>query len=152
MRVAFDTNVLAYAAGVRRVDADDPKIDTARHLLIELRGPASLVVPVQALGELFNVVRRWSGNPAHARDVVNVLSTGLFQLPTTADVLFAATDLVARHKLQIWDAVILAAAADFDCSLLLSEDMQHGFVARGLTVVNPFADTAHPKLAALLAR
>jgi predicted nucleic acid-binding protein len=34
--------------------------------------------------------------------------------------------------------------------LLLSEDMQHGFVSRGMTVVNPFAEPTHPKLAALL--
>ena len=34
--------------------------------------------------------------------------------------------------------------------MLLSEDMQHGFVARGLTIVNPLADPAHSKLEALV--
>jgi hypothetical protein len=29
--------------------------------------------------------------------------------------------------------------------------MQHGFVSRGMTVVNPFAEPAHPKLESLLA-
>jgi predicted nucleic acid-binding protein len=47
--------------------------------------------------------------------------------------------------------MIVSAAADAGCALLLSEDMQHGFVARGLTVVNPLAETVHPKLAALVA-
>jgi hypothetical protein len=31
--------------------------------------------------------------------------------------------------------------------VLLSEDMQHGFVYRGVTVINPFAEPAHPLLA-----
>jgi predicted nucleic acid-binding protein len=46
---------------------------------------------------------------------------------------------------------MLAAAADAGCRLLLSEDLQEGFTWRGVTVVNPFADTRHPLLAALLA-
>ena len=30
------------------------------------------------------------------------------------------------------------------------EDMQHGFVTRGVAVVNPLAEPRHPELAALL--
>ena len=150
MRVALDANVLAYAAGVRRVDADDPKIDAARRILAELRSTATLVAPVQALGELFNVVRRWSGDPAQASRVVDVLSAGCHQLPTTAGVLSSAIELVARQKLRIWDAIILTTAADHGSALLLSEDMQDGFVVNGMTIANPFATTPHPKLAALL--
>ena len=48
-------------------------------------------------------------------------------------------DLVVDHKLRIWDAVILAAAAESQCRLLLSEDLRDGFTWRGVTVVKPFA-------------
>jgi predicted nucleic acid-binding protein len=68
---------------------------------------------------------------------------------TTQATMLAATDLAADHALSIWDAVILAAAADAGCRLLLSEDMQDGFSWRGLTVANPFAKH-HPLLAAIL--
>jgi hypothetical protein len=34
--------------------------------------------------------------------------------------------------------------------LLLSEDMQDGFVYRGVTVANPFAERIHPLLASLM--
>ena len=64
--------------------------------------------------------------------------------------MLAAMDLAADHDLSIWDAVILAAAADAGCRLLLSEDMQDGFAWRGLTVANPFADRRHPLLTAIL--
>jgi predicted nucleic acid-binding protein len=44
----------------------------------------------------------------------------------------------------------VTAAVDAGCALLISEDMQDGFVTRGLTIVDPFASTLHPKLAAML--
>ncbi|KAA2237899.1 PIN domain-containing protein [Salinarimonas soli] len=58
-----------------------------------------------------------------------------------------AMHLAGSHGLQIWDAVILATAAGAGCALLLSEDMQDGFVWRGVTIANPFAATVHPLLA-----
>ena len=37
-------------------------------------------------------------------------------------------------------APMLAAAAQSGCRILLSEDMQHGFTWRGMTIRNPFHD------------
>ena len=37
------------------------------------------------------------------------------------------------------DAVILSAAAESGCRLLLSQDLQEGFTWNGVTVTNPFA-------------
>jgi predicted nucleic acid-binding protein len=58
-----------------------------------------------------------------------------------------ALTLASTHQLQFWDALILATAADAGCRILLSEDMSDGFVWRGCTVVNPFAEPTHPLLA-----
>ena len=55
-------------------------------------------------------------------------------------------DLAADHGLSIWDAVIVAGAAQAGCRLLLSEDLQNGFTWQGVTVVNPFAPEVHPLL------
>jgi predicted nucleic acid-binding protein len=45
-----------------------------------------------------------------------------------------------RHNTPWYDALIVAAALESDCSTLLSEDFQHGQVFEGtLTVINPFA-------------
>jgi len=48
-------------------------------------------------------------------------------------------DLVVDHRFQVWDALIMAVAAENHCRLLLSEDLHNGFIWRGVTVVNPFA-------------
>ena len=47
----------------------------------------------------------------------------------------AAMDLHADHQLQIWDALILAVAAEHRCRILLSEDLQHAFTWRGVTLI-----------------
>ena len=47
--------------------------------------------------------------------------------PTTEAVLTWAIDIAVEHGLAIWDATILAAA-EAGCRMLLSEDMQDGFV------------------------
>jgi len=69
---------------------------------------------------------------------------------TSASVIVNATDLASDHGLAIWGSVVLAASAEAECRLLLSEDLQEGFTWRGVTVTNPFAPTLHPILAALL--
>jgi predicted nucleic acid-binding protein len=56
LKVALDTNVLAYAEGVN--DAEK------RNIALDLIGDfpqEAIVVPVQALGELFNVLVRKAG-------------------------------------------------------------------------------------------
>lgn len=149
MRVALDSNVLAYLSGVDRAAEDKKKILRIKGLVKRLTD-VTLIAPVQALGELFVVLRR-SGLPAvDAREVITRIGGGFAAPASGRATALAAADLVVDHKLQFWDALIVSAAADAGCTLLLSEDMQHGFVARGLTIVNPLAEPMHPKLAALL--
>lgn len=148
-RVALDSNILAYLAGVAHVAADKAKVDRARTVVQNLSA-ATVIAPVQALGELFVVLRRSGVAAAKARDtIVDMVET--FAAPASgSETALAAADLAVDHKLQYWDAMIVSAAAEAGCALLLSEDMQHGFVTRGLTIVNPFAKPVHPKLAALV--
>ena len=146
MNVAVDTNVLAYAEGMHDGSTRDAALD-----LLEALPPESTFIPVQALGELFSVLvrkARWS----RAKAGKAVLSWGdAFPLiESSNDVMLAATDLAGAHQLGIWDAVIVSAAADARCRILLSEDLQDGFTWRGVTVTNPFSATKHPLLDALL--
>ena len=146
MKIALDTNVLAYAEGANGTVLRDRALE-----LIQRLPPASIVLPVQTLGELFNVlVRKAKRRPARARVAVLSWRDAYAVMETSAAVMISATDLASDHGLTIWDSVVLATAAEADCRLLLSEDLQEGFTWRGVTVVNPFAATIHPMLAALL--
>ena len=68
----------------------------------------------------------------------------------TPNVMVAALDLATDHQLAIWDAVIISAASQAGCRLLLSEDLHDGFSWGGVTVVNPFASPRHELLESLL--
>jgi predicted nucleic acid-binding protein len=146
MKIALDTNVLAHAEGASGVAMRDKAVE-----LIQRLPPGAIVLPVQTLGELFHVlVRKAKRRPARARAAVLSWRDAYAVMETSAAVMVNATDLASDHGLSIWDSVILAAAAEAECRLLLSEDLQEGFTWRGVTVANPFALTLHPMLAALL--
>ncbi len=147
MKIALDTNVLAYAEGANGTVMRDKAL-----ALIQRLPQEDIVLPVQTLGELFNVlVRKAKRRPSRAQAAVLSWRDAYAVMETSAAVLINATDLASDHGLSIWDSVVLAAAAEAECRMLLSEDLQEGFTWGGVTVANPFAATLHPILAAVLA-
>lgn len=136
MRLTLDTNVLAYAEGV----GDARRCFIARELIAGLP-IEKVLIPVQVLGELHRVLTGKAGRTAEQvkEDLLGWTDT-FSVVDTTAPALGSALDLAADHGLQIWDALILAVAAEHRCRLLLSEDMPSGFIWRGVTVINPFKD------------
>lgn len=147
MKAALDTNVLAYAEGINGADRQRKAIAMLRRLPAE-----DVVIPVQVLGELFNVlVRKGGRSRLAARDAVVVWCDAFPAVAETSpEAMTMATELAKDHNFGIWDAVILAVASLSGARLLLSEDMQPGFTWGGVTVVDPFAEPAHPLLGAAL--
>jgi predicted nucleic acid-binding protein len=147
VRIALDTNVLAYAEGVNDSERRAKALD-----VIDRLPQSSVFVPVQSLGELLHVLVRKAGRSAvAARDAVLGWRDAFALIETSPTVLLAAMDLAVDHQLAIWDAIILAAAAEAGCRLLLSEDLQDGFTWRGVTVTNPFSASPHALLDAAFA-
>ena len=150
MRVALDTNLLVYAEGIAFLASDAEK-PAAVHRLLDALPADDVVLPAQVLGELYRVLTGKAKRPASDARAAILGWCDLYPpVDTTASVMMAAVDLAAVHRLSIWDSVVLSAAAEAGCRLVLSEDMQEGFTWRGLTIVNPFSGTPHPLLAALL--
>jgi predicted nucleic acid-binding protein len=146
VRIALDTNVLAYAEGINGAERRNVALALIRRVPQE-----AAVVPVQVLGELFNVlVRKGGRSRSDARDALLSWRDTFPGVETSPEVMLAAADLATDHQLGIWDAVILSAASRAGCRLLLSEDLQEGFTWAGVTVVNPFSPPRHALLEALL--
>lgn len=146
MRVALDTNILAYAEGVNGASRKIDALDLIRRL------PAgSSLLPVQTLGELFQLlVRKASRTPAQARAAILGWRDAFLLIETSEAVIVGAAELAATHRFSFWDGVVLASAAEGGCRLLLSEDLQEGFTWNSVTVTNPFGVSPHPLLANLL--
>jgi predicted nucleic acid-binding protein len=145
--VALDTNILAYAEGVNGTAMKRAALE-----LLQRLPEGAVLLPVQTLGELFNLLVRKAGRaPTKARAAILSWRDAFPVIETSAEVMLAAADLATDHQLRIWDAVVLTAGAEAGCRLLLSEDFQEGFTWKGVTVTNPFSTPKHDLLAALLA-
>lgn len=53
---------------------------------------------------------------------------------------YRAIDLSQRHVVSFWDALILRAAIESDCEVVLTEDLQDGWEVEGVLVENPFRE------------
>jgi predicted nucleic acid-binding protein len=137
MLAALDSNIMIYAEGLN----DDARRDVAQAHLAAL-GPSRVVVPLQAIGEMaFAQIRVAKRNAAFAASRARDWRDRYLAQETTKDVFDGALLIMERHKLQVWDSIILSAAAVAGASVLLSEDMQNGFRWQHVTIVNPFSLT-----------
>jgi len=135
-KVFLDTNVLVYA-----FDRSDPaRHAAARNLVATLLDERRGVLSVQVLKEFYVVATRRAAEPAdHATAcrIINELRTfdvveeGLAELDT-------ALLLVAKYRISLWDALIVAAARSGGCTEICTEDLQDGQTIEGVTVRNPF--------------
>jgi predicted nucleic acid-binding protein len=133
-RSFFDTSVLVYA--------DDQAAPAKQHRAIELvaehRRAGTGVVSLQVLQEYFVTVTRKLGLDARiARRKVELLAEFDVAVTGVRDVL-AAVDLHRLHEFSFWDALVLRAAQQAGCTVVLSENMQAAREVDGLHVVNPF--------------
>ena len=128
----FDAIVLIHAFA-----AEDRRSARAEALLSE-----GGVIGVHVLHEFTNVVRRklrgdWpQGEVALA--VIAELTEPVRRL--TADIHERAVKLARSSTLSFYDALIVAAAADAGCRVLLTEHLQDGRKFGGVTVQNPLLD------------
>ena len=148
MKAALDTNVVAAAEGVDGAARRGVALDLLRALPRD-----RVVLPVQVLGEFFNVlVRKAARSRSDARSAMLGWRDAFPVAGTTTEAMVAAADLATDHRMGIWDSVVFSVAATAGCRVLLSVDLHAGFTWGGVTVVNPFAVERHPLLDALLDR
>jgi len=136
-RPFFDTNVLVYVVGQQ-----DARTETAEGLLA-----TGGVVSVQVLNELAAVARRklamsWE-ETTEALAAIRVLCPA--PLPLTVETHDAALRIASRYGFHIYDALVVAAALEAECTTLYSEDLQTDQVIDGtLTIRNPFVVDGGP--------
>lgn len=135
MNVGIDTNILAYAEGVNGGDMQRAALSVIKSI-----PAADVVIPVQVLAELYRVLVIRAKLPrALAEHAVMQWTSFHVVEDVTLHRFRSAAVLATKHQLTIFDAIILATAADSNCRLLLSEDMHSGFVWQGCKVMNPFS-------------
>ena len=133
----FDTNILVYL-----FDRSDPvKSEKAVRLLRTKAEEKSGCISYQVLNEFFNVAFRRFPQPittAEARLLLmNILGT--YELVQSSHAILERAFLLReRSNFHWYDCLIVAAALEADCTILYTEDLQHGQKIDQLVVVNPF--------------
>ena len=133
--ISFDTSILVYATAATAGE----KAERAQDLIARGMRSGWSILLLQTLAEFSNVAIRKAGIPIE--DIRKTIDAWRAILPVQAaadDDLTAALDAVKMHRLGFWDAMLWASAQRAGVRHLLTEDLQDGFVLRGVTFVNPF--------------
>ena len=133
--IFFDTNVLLYAAFGA---AEEPR----KHEIAVGLLPMRFGVSGQVLAEFYwNATRKGARplSPEVARSWVYTLAKKAVQ---TVDerVVLMGIDVSQRYQISYWDGAIIAAARYLGTPTVYSEDLSHGQVYEGVTVINPFLE------------
>lgn len=134
--IFVDTNVLVYA----REAGDAVRQPRARSWLEWLWRERLGRTGMQVLSEYYVTVTRKlkPGLPAEqAWDDVEALMQWNPQ-PVDRGTMQRARTIEARHRLGWRDALVVAAARELGCAVLLTEDLQDGALIDGVRIRNPF--------------
>lgn len=124
-----DTNVVIYSLGT------DPKAELAAALLA-----TRPVISTQVLAETANISLRKLAMPAsEALRLVTWLTAVCNVEVVSPQTVAEAFRIVERYGFSWFDSLIVAAALQADCDVLLSEDMHHSQVIDSrLHITNPW--------------
>lgn len=125
----LDSNILVYL-----VAGDATKADRAQALLRDRP-----TISVQALNEFVSVARRkikltWP----EIRLVLATVKAACRVVPITLETHEGAVTIAEQSGLNIYDALMVAAAAQAGCRTLLTEDLNAGQRIGTVTIRNPF--------------
>jgi predicted nucleic acid-binding protein len=136
----FDTNLLVYL-----FDSSSPeKQRRAREVLAERARRDEVLLSAQVLEEFYVTVTRKLASPLSGEQAERLVRdfSAFPVVEMDAELVIAAVVLARRHKLSLWDALIVVAAKAGGANELLTEDLQHGQTLEGVRVVNPFLRAA----------
>lgn len=133
----LDSNILIYA-----FDTQEPKKRARSQALIEGLPAEAIVLSAQVVNEFYFTVTRKLRRPLPAADAEAAVRglSGFRIIPLDYRLSLAGMEIVRRHQLSIWDALIVQSAIEGKCRTLFSEDFQSGRKYGDLTITNPFAD------------
>jgi len=130
-KIFIDTNILVYSV------ADDMRKRSAANSLLLQDG---IVTSPQVISEFIVVTIRKRileqyKSVEYAKKFLSVFHIA----PMTADTVASALNIMTKYHFSYWDSLILAAAIQSMCSIVCTEDLQHGQqIENQITIINPF--------------
>ena len=139
----LDTNIFIYS--LDRVDPRKAKV--ALQIIREHAARGNGVISFQVVQEFFNVAfKRFAAvmTPEEGTGYLLTVLRPFLAVDSSIALYSAALTICSRYQLSWYDSLILAAASEANCSILYTEDLQHGAKINGVRIENPFrAKTTH---------
>lgn len=137
-KVFLDTNVFVYD-----IDVEAPKAKklVAYNLIRDALTQHRSVVSYQVIQEFLAVaIRKFSSSVTvpDARRYLEAVLKPMLTVHSSADLFHEALDICSRYQLSWYDSLIVAAASEASCTVLYTEDLQHGAKINGVRIENPF--------------
>lgn len=126
----FDTNVLLYL-----LSEDNRKADRAEAIIA-----TGGTISVQVLNEFASIAsRKLRMSYAEIRDALEIVRAVCKTQAVTVDTHELGLDIAERFGFSLYDSMIVSSALQSGCTILYSEDMQHGQeINAQLVITNPF--------------
>jgi predicted nucleic acid-binding protein len=134
----LDTNIFLYEIDSK---APNAKRRIARDLVREALSQRRSAISYQVIQEFLNVVTgKFSSSitVSDAHQYVDTVFGPLIVVHSSLELFSEALGIHTRHQLSWYDSLIVAAAAQAGCSVLYTEDLQHGAKINGVKIENPF--------------
>lgn len=134
-KVFIDSNIWLYAL----IETEDHELrhKKAKSFILDNLHPT---VSTQVIREVsVNLLRKAMMPESEIRRLISNWYVDCQVVKTTESQFLVASYLRERHMLSFWDSLIIATALEANCTILYTEDMQHGLVIKDfLTLINPF--------------
>jgi predicted nucleic acid-binding protein len=131
-RVFVDSNILIYSYSDIFID----KRDKARQVINSFE---SAYISTQVVNEFVSAFSKKM--KAEWQDIIeslNEITDNFLVYSSTPDTVKHACAIALKYHFSFYDSLIIAAALECNCTILFSEDMQHGRVIENrLTIINP---------------
>jgi predicted nucleic acid-binding protein len=138
VRFFLDTNIFVYSFD----PSSAAKAQTSTELIRQAVATRKGMVSYQVVQEFFNVALRRFAHPmavAEAEQYLGTVFRPLLAVQSSQALYSEALRLKDQHRLSWYDSLIVAAALEARCSVLYSEDLQHGQRFGDLRIESPFS-------------
>ena len=128
----IDTNILIYF-----ISSDIDRKEKAREVIL---GSSDAFISSQVISEFISAcLKKGLLNIEEVSEAAHGFMRALRLAPIDESTISSALKIIKKYKFTYWDSLIAAAALENDCSVLYTEDLQHGqLINNRLRIVNPF--------------
>lgn len=133
-KIFIDTNVLVYLFSTNEPD----KRKDIKTLLKSFDNKNPVVWSTQIMQEFYVVMTQ--KYQKDAKSVKNILQEfSHYELViNNPDSIYNAIDIQIINDLSFWDSMVVSSAQHSNCSILLTEDLNHNQKINGVLIQNPF--------------